>query len=120
VDADTLRLEVDLGLDVRHRLVVRLAGVDAPEMATEAGKAARTYTRQWLYEVGVVDTASGEVAVVIRTHKDKREKYGRYLADVFSVVGDRSLNLDLVTAGHARPYEGGPRGPIASQITPER
>jgi len=60
-------------------------------------------------------------ALVVRTHKDKREKYGRYLADVFSPAGDRCLNLDLITAGHAVPYEGGPRGgsPVVAYPAPK-
>jgi len=49
------------------------------------------------------------VAVLVRTHKDRREKYGRYLADVFSPQGERSLSLDLIAAGHAVPYDGGAR-----------
>jgi len=109
VDADTMRLEIDLGLDIRHRVTVRLAGVDAPELRTEAGKAARAYTQQWLYEATGTDVLTSPVAVLVRTHKDRREKYGRYLADVFSPQGERSLSLDLIAAGHAVPYDGGAR-----------
>lgn len=114
VDADTLRLEVDLGLDIRHRLTVRLAGVDAPELATDAGKAALQFTRSWLAAhalVPGVHATENAFELIVRTHKDKREKYGRYLADVFA--GEHCLNLDLVNAGHARPYDGGPRTSVA-------
>ncbi|MFE6939542.1 hypothetical protein [Streptomyces chartreusis] len=46
-------------------------------------------------------------ALVVRTHC--REKYGRWLATLLSADGAR-LNIDLLTAGHAVPYDGtGPR-----------
>ncbi|MFJ4622305.1 hypothetical protein [Streptomyces sp. NPDC088812] len=46
-------------------------------------------------------------ALVVRTHR--RGKYGRWLATLMSADG-ACLNTDLLTAGHAVPYDGtGPR-----------
>ena len=45
--------------------------------------------------------------VKIVTTKDKTEKYGRYLAEVFALEGsfkDKSLNEEMLTFGFASEY----------------
>lgn len=103
VDADTLHVEVDLGIDVRHLLTIRLAGINAPELSTPEGKNAAAYVDLWIRE----HTGAGEI--VLRTIKDRREKYGRYLGLIYPVellvnALVPSLNDDLLAAGHAVPY----------------
>ncbi len=101
VDGDTLRVEVDLGLDIRHRITLRLFGVDTPEVRgeeREAGLAAKAFVEAWL---------PADRVVIIQTVKDKREKYGRYLAAVYIPTGDPinpwpHLGEELVKAGHGR------------------
>ena len=92
VDGDTLHLEVELGFDIKRRDTFRLYGLDAPEMSTEAGVAAK----EWL----VQQLAEG--ALIITTHKDRRERYGRYLATLW--VDGVDINQAMVEAGHAVPY----------------
>lgn len=99
VDGDTLHARLDLGCDVRINLTLRLAGINAPEMATPEGKVAR----QWL-----VDRIARSSAFTVHTVKDTREKYGRYLAVLFD--GEDNINAEMVAAGQAFPYDGhGPR-----------
>ncbi|WP_433542073.1 thermonuclease family protein (plasmid) [Streptosporangium sandarakinum] len=99
VDGDTL--DVDLGLPYGLQLAVklRLAGVNTPELATAPGAAAAAWVRDWV--------ATRRGGIVVRTVKDRREKYGRYLAVV--EAGGVSLNQELVAAGVAAPYDGGRR-----------
>jgi micrococcal nuclease len=98
VDGDTLHLSVDLGCDTTLAMTVRLYGVNAPEMNTDAGKAAKAFVEQWVAE-------SPAPVFVLRTVKDKKEKYGRYLADLVRVVvGGESLCEALLSSGHAVPY----------------
>jgi micrococcal nuclease len=116
VDGDTLDAEIDLGLDVRHRIRLRIEGVDSPELSTPEGRAAQAYVRGWLENHGGLENL-----VVVRTIKDRREKYGRYLARVYGWssstpreervrgMADRCLNEMLVAEGHATPYAGGAR-----------
>lgn len=92
VDGDTLHLEVDLGFDVRRRDTFRLFGLNAPEMSTPEGQAAREWLAQKL----------GEGPLVITTRKDRREKYGRYLAILW--VDAANVNEAMIAAGHAVPY----------------
>jgi len=94
VDGDTVHARVDLGCDVRLDMTLRLYGIDTPELPTPEGIAAK----DWL---------AGELTgrVVIRTLKDRREKYGRYLAIIFAHGTEaESANDALVRLGLARVY----------------
>jgi endonuclease YncB( thermonuclease family) len=100
VDGDTLHVEVDLGMDVKIKTTLRLYGINAPEMHGEtkaAGTAAKAYALSWF--AGHV--GGGEFTV--RTYKDAKEKYGRYLATVIAPDG-AVLNDDLVASGNAVVY----------------
>ncbi len=94
VDADTVHTRVDLGFDVHMDMSLRLAGINAPEMSTVEGRTAAAYV------AGVIPPT---MPVTIHTAKDRREKYGRYLAWV--ILADRScLNRTLVDRGMAVAY----------------
>ena len=97
VDGDTLHVVVDLGLDTYQRQTIRLAGLNCPEMSTQAGKDAKAFVVAWF-----AAHASRNV-FVLSTIKDKREKYGRYLGYARGVDG-ASLNDALLESGHAVPY----------------
>lgn len=92
VDGDTLHLSVDLGFDIKRRDTFRLYGINAPEMSTPEGIAAKAWLVQKLTEG----------ALVITTRKDKREKYGRYLATLW--IDMKNVNEQMVAAGHAVAY----------------
>jgi micrococcal nuclease len=97
VDGDTLHCGVDLGLDVALNLTIRFYGINAPEMSTPDGKAAKAYAAQWF------QTHCPDGKFVLQTIKDKREKYGRYLGDIIALDGT-NLNDEMVNSGHAVPY----------------
>lgn len=100
-DGDTCTALVDLGFRISQEMPLRLNGINAPELSQPGGKEARDHLR------AMIDGKS----VVILTAKDKKEKYGRYLATIF-VGGDRSksVNDKMIDAYHAKPYDGtGPR-----------
>lgn len=100
VDADTVELDVDLGFRVSQRMVVRLAHIDAVERRDPRHKAALDWLRFQM---------SGSLPLRIKTQKDSREKYGRYLAEVFYGEDTPSINAQMVEAGYAVAYEGGRR-----------
>lgn len=89
VDGDTLDLNIDCGLHTHRVERVRLARINAPEMNTDAGKAAKAWLENKLLSV----------IFSVRTIKDRQEKYGRYLAEVF--IGLENVNDAMVAAGHA-------------------
>ncbi|WP_449065010.1 hypothetical protein [Planomonospora algeriensis] len=93
VDADTLDLLVDLGFGVSTRVRARLADVYAPELATPEGQEAAAFTRSWVEENGP--------EFLVRTFRDRKERYGRYLAAVEPAGGGPRLDEALLVAGHA-------------------
>lgn len=95
-DGDTFHAAVDLG-GIVYRTVIRVAHVNAPEKATPEGLAALVWA------TGVL--TSGLPITLTTT---KLEKYGRLLATA-SLPDGHDFGTELVTAGHAVPYEGGAR-----------
>ena len=92
-DGDTITVDIDLGFGVQLKdQKVRLYGINAPEMKLEQ-KAAGTVSRDWLASKILNQN------VVIQTYKDKKEKYGRWLAEVY--VGDLDVNQQMVLEGLA-------------------
>lgn len=100
VDGDTVDVRVDLGCDINISMKVRLSGIDAPERNTEPGRAAI----EWISK-----KIPMRADLMVKTIKDRKEKYGRYLADIFLVGDDVSINQKMIEAGHARVYDGGKR-----------
>jgi micrococcal nuclease len=108
VDGDTLDLLVDLGFNVHHQIRVRLNGLNTPESRTsdirekELGLKAKSFTSDWIARHPVVH---------VSTSKDKKEKFGRILATVYSDdTTTACLNEDLIDSGNARAYNGEARG----------
>ena len=100
IDGDSLVLDVDLGLHQWARdLRFRLAGIDTPETrgaSKEAGQAATRYVNEILEKEGN--------RVIIRTMKDRKGKYGRYMVVVWTAGTVTSLNSRLLASGHAVEY----------------
>lgn len=87
IDGDTIRCDVDVGFSLRQRMVFRLLGINTPEMV---GAARSEGIKARLELAGRIEGKS----VIIKTHKDKKEKYGRYLADVY--INGESVNEDML------------------------
>lgn len=106
VDADTYVADIDLGWRVWMRDIrIRLAGVNAPEMSTPEGVAARAWAVNLLNSLMPVGD-SGPLKVPVRVVSHSLDKYGRVLGDVFydldpTGAGRRHLNGELLAAGHA-------------------
>lgn len=100
-DGDTCTADVDLGFKVTVRgEKVRLVRINALEIRganRKAGLASRDYLR---------DLILGR-EVLLKTIKDKRGKYGRYLGEIVVKQGRRNVNANdaLVQAGHAKYAE---------------
>lgn len=100
VDADTYWLDVNLGIDTHHMLTVRIVGINAPERSDPKHAASAKAAMDWLNA-----NKDGKGYNLIRTFKDKREKYGRYLADFYGWGPDSSgLSAYLLREGLAKEY----------------
>jgi len=100
-DGDTCTVEIDLGLGVwTHGEKLRLTRINAPEVRgveRPAGLAARDWLRARI---------DGQ-EVVLHTWKDRKGKYGRYLAEIWLADGDGWVNINdaIVAAGHAAYHD---------------
>ncbi len=72
VDGDTIHVKIDLGFEVTHQQILRLAKINAAEATTNEGKKATARLKEILKDLPFV---------VIKTNKT--DIYGRYVADVF-------------------------------------
>jgi micrococcal nuclease len=110
LDADTIDVSIDLGFDVWVYQRVRLLGINTAEKNTELGKQASEYVKGLL--------PIGEM-IVLQSEKDKREKFGRYLAKVFFPTSTVSVNDILIQKGLAVEYWGiGKKENFVPQATP--
>lgn len=104
VDGDTVHARLDLGIDVRVDAVLRLAGINAPELPSVEGMAAKVWLTARLAGAGNVVTVK---TVKVAPSSEKREKYGRWLAYLWDGT---DINQEMVDAGQAVAYDGhGPR-----------
>jgi endonuclease YncB( thermonuclease family) len=104
IDGDSLHATLDLGLDIRHDVTLRLAHINTPELNDKDAsvRAKALEARKFLIDRLPI----GVNALTIRTIKDRQEKYGRYLAEIVSADGTTTVNEQLLNAGLAVPYEG--------------
>ena len=106
-DGDTCKVDIDLGFGViLAKQSVRLLGINCLEMkgqGKDKGKDARDFVRSKILGKNII----------IKTFKDKKEKYGRWLANIFydergdvitasvSISELKCLNEEIVASGHA-------------------
>lgn len=103
-DADTMRCDIDLGFGVWLRnQSIRWSKIDAWEIRSEEredGLIARDRVRELIL---------GK-EVILKTSKDSKGKYGRWLAEVYFYDDnpkewEYSINQQLINEGHAVPYK---------------
>ena len=119
VDGDTLDLQIDLGFSVSVEERFRVYGINAPETHSKDAneKTAGLATMAFVDKILRAQTTP----IKIKTHKDDKEKYGRYLAEVFvrddengKRFGDdkaplKSVGDYLIEKKLAKAYFGGAR-----------
>jgi micrococcal nuclease len=96
-DGDTITVVLDLGFGVYRKEVLRLYGIDTPELRGEEREQG-LISRDWLREK--LDTDLDKI--IIKTIKDGKGKYGRYLAEIY--VDGVNINKQLIAEGLAKVY----------------
>ena len=113
VDGDTVDVDVDLGFHVYVRVRLRLAWIDAAELRgpeRALGQLASGHLRELIEQFAVGRDEQNRPVIYVRTQKDRRGKYGRWLATLFGVNQHRDLidlNLKMYADGYARLWEEG-------------
>ena len=103
IDGDTLWTLIDCGFGRLIRQKLRLRGIDCPELSTKEGQRAKRFVQEGL---------KGLDFIVIKTYKDRVDKYDRYLVDLFYLRDEKDpqkvleegtfLNQELLDKGLAR------------------
>jgi len=95
-DGDTITVDIDLGFNLwLHNEKLRLSGINAPEIRTKnkdekkRGFMARDYLKS------IID----QKQILIKTLRDKKGKYGRYIAEIY--YKGENINDKLVKNGYA-------------------
>ena len=113
IDGDTVDLFIDLGFGVHVKERCRLYGIDAPEMPTAQGQAAKACLESLIGAAMELYVATRKMT---RKTKEKTDKYGRYLAVLYDNYHDveadvdetkvsmmpTSINARMMYAGHAK------------------
>ncbi len=102
IDGDTIDVRIDHGFKISSEHRFRLLGINAPELkgdSKEAGIAAKSHLLNLIEATGNNFT--------IRTVKDSKDKYGRYLATLIGYPDGEPCNLNdrMVRDGHAEVAE---------------
>lgn len=100
IDGDTIVVIVNLGFDIEYKTVLRLQKINAPEVVGSEkaeGMAAEEALKKMLDK---------DVPLWIRTVRDKKGKFGRYLACLYQpTLWPTSLNEQMVAQGYAEYVE---------------
>lgn len=90
---DALHLNIDLGFNVNYNnQIIRLARINTPELSTDKGVTVKDLVTNLLLNK----------QVIINTIKDKRDKYGRYLVEVY--LDNLNINDYLLDNDYAVKY----------------
>ena len=96
-DGDTVTVDIDLGFDVVLKgQKIRLLKINAPEVRGKErpeGLKSRDALRKKI----------GNKWIKIKTQKDKKGKYGRWLGELW--IEDECVNDWLITEGYAGEYK---------------
>lgn len=84
IDGDTILASFDLGLPVSISQKLRLAGVDCPELDTAEGKAAKRFVESMVKDCS---------PIIVKTVKDRTDRFDRYLAEIFLGPDPRRENF---------------------------
>jgi|TARA_R110000803_G_scaffold48920_1_gene101744 micrococcal nuclease len=94
-DGDTITCDIDLGFEILFKnQKLRLYGINTPEV--------RGPTRpEGLKVRDLVRSRISNKWVTIKTRKDKKGKYGRWIAEIYEADIEESINEWLLREGHA-------------------
>ncbi len=79
IDGDTIWINIDCGFKIWAKQKIRLRGINTPSIETQKGVESSRF---------VLNTLKNLPFVIIKSHG--RDKYGRYLTDIFYLKGEKS------------------------------
>ena len=98
-DGDTITCDIDLGVNmIMRNQKLRLVGINTPEVRGESRP-------EGLKVRDIVRSRISNKWVTIKTHRDKKGKYGRWLAEIYEAGVEESLTQWLLKEGYAKEYK---------------
>jgi micrococcal nuclease len=100
-DGDTIVVDIDLGFGIWiRRQSIRMAGINAPELRRpniELANQSKDFLKSLILNKWVT----------IRTEKDNKEKYGRWLGTVLLEEDNNLIDINhkMVAEGYAKIYK---------------
>jgi len=94
IDGDTAILRVDLGFKMYCEMSFRLLGINAPELNSTGGAAAKDHLFQLLTALGPT----------LRIQTTKPDKYGRWLVTFPRPYDATTVNQQMIEDGQAVAY----------------
>jgi len=91
-DGDTISVEIDLGFQMRFTDKIRFYGVNAPELKIRNENKKLVSNPQGQITLQAIQSLIkvGDI-IIIETIKDNKEKYGRYLANIYVTDKDKQI-----------------------------
>lgn len=86
-DGDTVTATIDCGFNICLKEKLRLGRINAPEVRG-AERERGLISRDWLRALIL------NKEVIVKTYKDEKGKYGRYIADIFVDVSGEMKNVN--------------------------
>jgi micrococcal nuclease len=96
-DGDTITALVDLGFRINFEIKIRLLGIDTPELRGASRPEGLIAKKR------VEELILGK-EIILKTQRDKQEKYGRWLGEIYIPGEELSVNQRLVNEGLAVPF----------------
>ena len=103
VDGDTIDVTIDLGFGISQKQRVRLFGMNTPELHSQN----KLERQNAICAKTFLEEQVGGQVVRLKSAKPK-DKYGRYLAEVWLTDGlqAKSVNEHMIQVGLAKPWDG--------------
>ena len=117
IDGDTIRVRARIWLNQDVETLVRLVGVDTPELKARCPAERALALQARAFTESALTTAEGSLAHVAL--RDVRfDKFGGRVLARIATDADADLGQALVQAGFARPYAGATRASSSSVSAP--
>ncbi len=92
-DGDTVTVDIDLGFGLQlNKQVLRLSNIDTPEIRGDE-------RFDGIISKNIVSDLILGKSVIIKTDKDTKGKYGRWIAEIY--IDDLNVNEYLIDEGYA-------------------
>lgn len=94
-DGDTITVEIDLGFEIKFKTKIRFYGINTPELKILDENKKLIDNLEGTKSLEVLKTLINiDDLIIIETIKDKKEKFGRYLANIYTFKENKQIFIN--------------------------